>query len=75
LKQEFAKLTTQTNFVSLIIEVFEDKENNTQAQFLSQLSQSLNLPLSQQVLMGLGLAQSKDSHTQQEGMYHFIIAM
>lgn len=67
LKQEFAKLTTQTNFVSLIIEVFEDNENNTQVQFLSLLGQNLNLPLSQQVLMGLGFAQSKDSNTQQEG--------
>jgi hypothetical protein len=72
LKQEFAKATIQTNFISLFIEVLEENETNILSQFLSQLLQSLNLPLSQQVLLGLGLAQSKNQNTQQEGMQPFL---
>lgn len=63
--QEFAQLTTKTNFTSLIVEVFEGV--TSKSEFLSQLSRTLSLPLSQQVLIGLALAQSNDSTTQQEG--------
>lgn len=69
LSQEFAKLTTQTNFTSIILRAFsEGVENGLKVEFISQFSRTLNLPLSQQVLLGIALAESHSPLIQKEGM-------
>ncbi|EFC48538.1 predicted protein [Naegleria gruberi] len=69
LSQEFAKLTTQTNFSSIILKAFSEgvTENGLKVEFISQFSRTLNLPLSQQVLLGIALAESHSPNVQKEG--------
>eukprot|EP01080_Neovahlkampfia_damariscottae_P005027 gene5027-8624_t len=67
LTQNFIQLSTSSNFVSFIIEVLEGI-NKAKGEFVSQISKVLGLPLSQQVLIGLGLSQSMNQKSQEEGV-------
>jgi len=71
LSQEFARLTTQTNFTSIILKAFTDGvENGLRVEFISQFSRTLNLPLSQQILLGIALAESHKSDVPKEGSFN-----
>jgi CCR4-NOT transcription complex subunit 1 len=66
LAQEFMQLTTSNNFISFIVETLEGI-GKAKGEFVSQISKVLGLTLSQQVMIGLGLSQSLNAKSQQEG--------
>jgi CCR4-NOT transcription complex subunit 1 len=67
LAQEFMQLTTSNNFISFIVETLEGI-GKAKGEFVSQISKVLGLTLSQQVMIGLGLSQSLNAKSQQEGV-------
>ena len=66
LQQQISNLSQEPNFASTILQVlagFELKE-----EFLVQFCKALKLPLAQEILIGLSVAQSPDKTVELEGM-------
>ena len=69
-----SRLTKDSNFISLLSEVFDDLQSRAdnepvnRCDFLIHFCRSLNLPLVVQLSIGLGLAHSCESTKQAEGI-------
>jgi hypothetical protein len=59
----------QANFANIICQALEESEVLVQEDFIHSFSKVLKLPLSQEILIALGLAHSVDVNVKQEGIY------
>eukprot|EP01114_Cavostelium_apophysatum_P013415 TRINITY_DN3247_c0_g1_i5.p1 TRINITY_DN3247_c0_g1~~TRINITY_DN3247_c0_g1_i5.p1 ORF type:complete len:2234 (+),score=701.16 TRINITY_DN3247_c0_g1_i5:75-6776(+) len=67
LSQELLSMQKSPNLPSLICQALEGVES-LQEEFLAHFSKVLKLQLSQEILVGLGLAHSVDAHVRSEGI-------
>lgn len=67
LSYEIVELSKTSNFTSVICQTLEGIEMPLQEDFFLQFSKTLKLSLSQELLLGLALAQSNDQNVKQEG--------
>eukprot|EP01132_Coremiostelium_polycephalum_P002550 gene2550-3156_t len=70
-KDEFSRLLKQPHFISVICKALEGYENMT-PEFLAQMSQTLKLSPSHEILLGLAQSQSLDKQTREHADRYLI---